>query len=239
MNMKLISLMIITGIFISSQSMASSLGPNIASSIEYQSIKSDLIFKGSIEKIKYGKSMEGILHTFVTYRIDTLISGNYSPKNITLRFIGGEERIGDVVHGLIASNAPKFQKGQRDILMVKGNGLASCPLVQCAQGRYRLINGSVSSEDGVLFAKGRDGHPILASQNQTTDTDRSVGVLLNPSAKLYSENDFTDYIKIVAYAKESLATTKSANNIKVKTVEPGIPFSANIAGPQPGPRTSK
>ena len=86
-------------------------------------------------------------HTFVTYQIDHIYKGKVpigspDPCQVTLRFQGGlwtpedpnESRI------LSVNISPLFDLGDRDVLLVRGNTFALCPLVDAANGRFRLID---------------------------------------------------------------------------------------------------
>ncbi len=111
----------------------------------------ELIFKGTVEAVDYAFSDVGdgtrpkIPHTFVTYRIEKTFKGSTDGDTVTLRFVGGR---GEEAAFLMVSGIPMFDVGDRDVLFVQRNGTSGCPLVDCANGRYRLIQGKVFTEEG-------------------------------------------------------------------------------------------
>jgi len=112
----------------------------------------DLVFVGEVANIEYGLSLptgqEGsrVPYTFVTYRVDEVIRGQDPGHLLTLRFIGGLNReSGTYVR---PSNAPQFDMGDQDILFVKDNTEALIPLVGAQEGRLRMIDGRIYSEEG-------------------------------------------------------------------------------------------
>ena len=113
--------------------------------------RADLVFEGVVERVEYafsdpqGGTHPRIPHTFVTYRIEDVIRGDVQGDTITLRFIGGR---GDEAKFLMASELPLFDVGDRDVLLVSGNTESGCPLVGCANGRFRVIQGHVFNDDG-------------------------------------------------------------------------------------------
>lgn len=117
---------------------AASAQTPIDTSLVAFSSEADLVFQGTVTDIKYAPSIEGIPHTFVTYRVEEVLKGAYSAPTLTLRFIGGVKIEGNVMRRLSVSHAPRFETGHHDLLMVKDNTQVQCPLVQCAQGRFRF-----------------------------------------------------------------------------------------------------
>ena len=114
--------------------------------------RANLIFEGVVTSVAYRHSdvdsadHERIPHTFVTYRIERLFKGRSEKNNtITLRFQGGPTGKDEVV---FIPGIPLFDIGDRDILFVERNGESWCPLVGWDQGRHRIINGMVFSDDG-------------------------------------------------------------------------------------------
>ncbi len=111
--------------------------------------QSNAIYVAEVANIVYKNSLpvkdqKEQAFTFVTYKIIETLRG--APKQqITLRFWGGVQEDGTV---MTISNYPALDKGDRDVLFVKGNGKYGCPLTQCTQGRFRLIKGNVYSEEG-------------------------------------------------------------------------------------------
>ena len=116
----------------------------------------DMVMQGEIVDIQYKDSKEGLPHTFVTYQVNEMIAGDTTDKTITLRFIGGEQKKGDVIRHLSVSEVPEFEKGESDILFIRKNNTSICPLVKCSNGRFRDLNGLVTNENG---------QPVLLNAN--------------------------------------------------------------------------
>lgn len=113
--------------------------------------QADMVFQGKVTKIEYKNSAttdgtKGSPYTFVTYQISQVIAGSYSDPTITLRFLGGDDPSTGTF--LEVTESPLFDVGDEDILYVSGNGASECPLVGCAQGRLRIINGSLQDDEG-------------------------------------------------------------------------------------------
>ena len=70
----------------------------------------------------------------------------------------GKKQQGNVTRYLSVSDVPDFEKGESDVLFVTKNNSVICPLVSCSKGRYRDLNGLVTSENGL---------PLLLTSNQT------------------------------------------------------------------------
>ena len=115
----------------------------------------DLVFEGVVVGRTYresqaGRGLEGGLpHTFVTYDIHRIFKGQTAGDSITLRFEGGMHADGRRFYN--NPDYPLFDLGDRDLLYVVGNGELSCPLVGCAAGRFRRIDGRTLAEDGRAF----------------------------------------------------------------------------------------
>ncbi|MBT3983363.1 MAG: hypothetical protein HOE90_18560 [Bacteriovoracaceae bacterium] len=118
-----------------------------SSPLSTQVKKAKLVFQGKVVDIDYRDSDDSskVPHTYVTYQIEKILKGNYKAHKITLRFLGGVDSEDDFVE---VSGYPLFDMGDRDILMVEGNGTDACPLVDCELGRFRLIGGKTYGELG-------------------------------------------------------------------------------------------
>lgn len=134
--------------------------PGDGNTLRAQVAKSDLVFVGTVVEVAYAPSTDlrngrGIPHTFVTYEVEEVLQGAAEDKHITLRFIGGR---GEEAAFLAVSDMPMFDKGDRDVMMVSANGTSGCPLVDCSDGRLRLINDMVFSEEGqAIESDGKGG----------------------------------------------------------------------------------
>jgi hypothetical protein len=94
----------------------------------------DVVFRGKVEEVNYRKAKDGTPYTFVTYRVQKRIRGDFQRK-VTLRFVGGPRGDGSY---LIVQSVPNFFPGDEDILFVRKNTSAECPLVRCDSGRIRI-----------------------------------------------------------------------------------------------------
>lgn len=125
-----------------------------AQSIDQLVQQAEFIFEGKVIDVQYQFSQKstgepsGVPYTFVTYQIYGIQKGNYGAGTITLRFIGGADANG-VVFSM--EGTPRFDLDDHDVLLVDKNGYELCPLVNCAQGRFRYINGLVVNEYGQLI----------------------------------------------------------------------------------------
>lgn len=125
-----------------------------AQSIDQLVQEAEFIFEGKVINVQYQFSQKStgesssVPYTFVTYQIYSIQKGNYGAGSITLRFIGGPDANG-VVFSM--EGTPRFDIGDHDILLVDQNGYELCPLVNCAQGRFRYINGLVVNEYGQVI----------------------------------------------------------------------------------------
>ena len=112
--------------------------------------RSNAIYLTEITDIAYHTSLPNIQNdraqpfTFITYKVLKTLRGK-ARASFTLRFLGGAYKDGTV---MALSNQPEFDKGDKDILFVSGNTLNACPLANCAQGRFRIIDGYVYSDNG-------------------------------------------------------------------------------------------
>jgi hypothetical protein len=117
--------------------------------LEARMAEADLVFLGEVVRIEYresdGASGMALPHTFATYRIIDPITGGIAGEEITLRFLGGPNELGNT---LVVSDLPRIDVGDTDVVLVRGNGEGICPLVGCTEGRFRVIDGIVYTEDG-------------------------------------------------------------------------------------------
>lgn len=223
---KYIATVIAAGLMLSSGAALSLSAPNDANRLERQTAQSDLIFKGTITAIEYRNSTEGVPHTFVTYRVDNVVKGTYGARTLTLRFVGGVQKKGVIVRTLVASNAPAFATGQQDLLMMRGNGEVSCPLVQCALGRYRMEQGRVKTEVGGVIAKSNDGGAVVLSGGNARIASGGQAVKLSDGAIAtpYSQAEFISLVRNVASQQRSSATRAKP----IRSMDPSRPFNGTL-----------
>lgn len=209
--------------------------PPAEPSIASLSAEADLVFQGTVTEIKYAPSIEGIPHTFVTYRVEDVLKGSYSAPTLTLRFIGGVKIEGNVMRRLSVSHAPKFENGQQDLLMVKGNTQTQCPLVRCAQGRFRFQQGMVTSEEGAVIARGPQNRvlelPPAAEQAGPGDFGAGVSVQAEttPNAAPFDRAGFVAHVRDVI-SQQRLPAAAGV----IRSADPAQPFKgpeAAVAAP--------
>lgn len=95
----------------------------------------DVVFRGKVEEVNYRKAKDGTPYSFVTYKVQKRIRGELQRK-VTLRFVGGPRGDGSY---LIPQSVPNFFPGDEDILFIRKNTAAECPLVGCGNGRIRIF----------------------------------------------------------------------------------------------------
>lgn len=106
---------------------------------------------GKVVDIQYRNSEptreepQGVPHTFVTYDIAKVFRG-YLPGKITLRIPGGADGSGGA-HS--ETTAPTFARGETDVLFIPGGEPGDCHLVNCVEGRFRVIEDRIYSGFGV------------------------------------------------------------------------------------------
>ena len=115
---------------------------------------SDFVFECNVDRIDYRFATVSIPdgptqtmpYTFVTCQVGNVYKGNTRNSTVTLRFAGGPgENVGEYV---LYSGQPLFDVGDHDILFVSGNEQSPCPLVDCATGRLREMDGMVVDDSG-------------------------------------------------------------------------------------------
>lgn len=124
--------------------------------------EADYIFLGVVAKVEHRLSdgTPQLPHTFVTFKVEQLLKGQVNQQLVTLRFIGGPDNKGNF---LSVSGVPLFDVGDRDILFVKNNGQSGCPLVECDEGRFRIINNKVYTEQGGIIQLNNQGKLVFGS----------------------------------------------------------------------------
>jgi hypothetical protein len=151
---------IMTGLFLMGVSQASQSAQTDMSPLIQQA---QFIFAGQVQRIEYRLSEpedngQRIPYTFVTYSVNRIFKGGYAGAEITLRFFGGPT--GEAGKLMISPNYPLFDVNDQDVLLVTGNTANECPLVGCAAGRFRIIQGLVVNEYGQTLSFDKEGQLI-------------------------------------------------------------------------------
>ncbi len=134
---------------------------------------SDIVFLGQVISVEYYSypsedPLEAkIPHTLVRCQIEQVFKGKVeNSAEYVLRFAGGptEDDPGLVLH---IDGVPLFDKGDRGIFFVQGNGTRLCPLVGWRQGFSRFIGGKIYTDFGNDVFLSSD--PILAARIHPMD----------------------------------------------------------------------
>ena len=153
---------------------------------------SGLILHGKVVDVTYVNGTQDggglIPHGFVTYDIDEVLfpARDAGRATVVLRFVGGPDGQGRVLDVL---GVPKYQVGDEDVLFIKSNGEAGCPLVMCEFGRYRVLDGLVYEAHGSPVTKistskiltDGNGPPVL--QEFSYQAPAFDELMKNPSAQ--------------------------------------------------------
>lgn len=119
--------------------------------LDHLSTRANLIFKGDVVKVetRFAQDFSGTEsqspYTFVTYRVEQTLKGQMQGDTFTLRFAGGPINSEEFT---LVDGLPLMDVGDKDVLFVRGNGEDPCPLVNCAVGRFREIEGFVLNDLG-------------------------------------------------------------------------------------------
>lgn len=109
--------------------------------------QAQLIFEGSVIDVRSrwtGEGVERRIVSDVTFQIEDTMKG--APGAIyTSTMLGGT--IGEET--LQVADAPRFKRGDHDILFVENNGAQFIPLVGITHGRYRVQRDEITTDDGI------------------------------------------------------------------------------------------
>ena len=125
--------------------------PGIEKSVDDMLREAALVVEGKVIEVSYGMSVptadrpEPMPHTFVTFELLGVEKGTAPAQRLTLRFLGGPIN-NDMF--LRLPSVPLFDVGDHDMLLVVDNERSECPLVDCARGRFRFVEGIVVNEYG-------------------------------------------------------------------------------------------
>jgi hypothetical protein len=206
---------------------------------------SDLVFKGKVVDVGYKSSTpqnssEGIPHTFVTYQISEVLTGQYSNPTITLRFVGGPTGDGGF---LMVSHVPLFDVGDEDVLFVKDNTKSACPLVGCSDGRMRVINEKMYDEEGYRivapknlssFGKGKrealpsiDEHDLGGIPLRWVESTEPKSVVSTNPPQSVSAMDSLPQVSVSVFLKQVKSVPSAVSSIATIAAMPA-PLSADI-----------
>lgn len=200
--------------------------------------EAELVFQGTVVDVQYQTSLEGLPHTFVTYQIEDVLKGQYRDKTITLRFIGGVKQEGDKLRRLQVTGVPEFAKGAQDLLLVSGNEQRICPLVHCAEGRFRLEGGYVS--DGAGNTLGRDSKGAIRfapnpNKMSAPEPSGDHGLIASPTETAAPLSPL-DPVSFVAHVRDVLAQQPAGTLTPVSSADRSKPFTGPQAKAEAAPR---
>lgn len=199
--------------------------------------EAELVFHGEVVKLDYRTltvpdvEVGKVPHTYVTYRVVEGIKGGRPGELVTLRFLGGPTDDGSLI--LKASEVPSFDLGDNDIVLVAGNGTGPCPLVDCAEGRFRIVDGFVYTDDGGELRLTPAGEirrgashalpevttqTIRGVQLTTESSHREAAASTAPSANALTSDDLLSMLAVVG--ADDVASFNAADF----SVGPDAPF---------------
>ena len=197
----------------------------LATPLSQQVKNSDLIFYGVVTKLENAVlgpgpgSEDGPLpHTYVTYQIEGALKGRSADGgSVTLRFLGGSMPDG---RHLGTSHMPQFKVGDHDLLFVWKNTESDCPLVDCRNGRFRIVKNHVY---------GNNGHPVVRFQE---------GIFLYGKRETGSSEPFTleEFKARIVEVVQQLYTPKILQTLEpIRSARPGSHETAPFFPEQPAP----
>lgn len=113
--------------------------------------RSELIFAGQVidRRSTYLRGPDAPIVTDVTFDVLRVLKGSAGLRT-QLTFLGGT--VGRDT--LIVSGMPQFEVGERDMLFVSADRIASSPLVGFWQGRFRIVRDSITGRDLIRTSSG-------------------------------------------------------------------------------------
>jgi hypothetical protein len=144
--------------------------------IDKMAAQADAVFQGTVIDIDYRYSdpvenQPALPHTFVTFAVAEVLHGNVPDNTLTLRFLGGPLKDGGA---MMSNQTPKFDIGDEDLLFVRDNGVAECPLVECANGRFRIINNTMYNEYGQQIVLDDNKKMLLGDRVKLEEVDTYI-----------------------------------------------------------------
>ncbi|WP_062263895.1 hypothetical protein [Endozoicomonas arenosclerae] len=177
-------------------------------------LRADLVFKGELLEKNEELSVEGIPYTFITYKVDQVIAGNYAEPTITLKYVGGTFANGN---RLSATNTPDVIIGEQAILLVQKNSDTGCDLVECEHGRFLLDSGKIIA--------GNQSAIVVDDKGGVDYISHSAQLMGMHAASLEKSNlpQFVSHLKSLDKSTESL---RKQTRVTVQNLDKNTPFKA-------------
>lgn len=139
-----------------------SLGERRATDLADMAAAANLVVVAEIARVDYRntpiKGEQGTIPTsLVTIKVVETLRGAAPKAPLTVRFLGGPDGRGGIAG---FSGVPMFVAGETNILFIKANGDASCPLTNCEWGRFRVFKGAVYDTHGAPVTGIAKGHVV-------------------------------------------------------------------------------
>lgn len=147
-----------------------------------------LVFEGNVISIEAQQKYSKRIHTFVTYKIQEIIKGDYPDDTITLSFLGGT--VGDV--SMVVSDMQFPKVGEHGIYFVESLDRPQVhPLLGWSQGHF-IIEADETGVDRIMTSRKQPiaGLEIGKSRKQTISKKSRLQGLSNGVAKgiTFSQN---------------------------------------------------
>lgn len=109
--------------------------------------ESDYVIRAVVTSVnsEFSERADGrVIVTKIGLEVRDVIAGK-PPATVVLEMLGG--RVG--TQEMTVEGAPKFKVGDEDVLFVKNNGRAICPLLAMMHGRYPILRDTASGREYV------------------------------------------------------------------------------------------
>jgi hypothetical protein len=188
--------------------------------------QSAAIAYGKVVDIQYRNSEptreepRGVPHTFVTYAIGKVLRGSL-PERVTLRIPGGADGRGGAFS---VTTAPTFARGEADILFIPGGEPSDCQLVNCVEGRFRVLDDRIYSGFGVPLVSAEKslefgGKPRFDVNTMEVPRPTFEGVITQPKIARWLEANKVDATGLATLKKKYEAEAPPFHRIDMNVQE--------------------
>ena len=145
--------------------------------------KSQFVFEGRVIDAQARENIEGLIQTYVTFKIKEIIKGEYSNDSITLSFLGGT--VGKTTSAVGGMQFPV--KGERGIYFVESTEIAQAhPLYGWNQGHF-LVEQDATGSDRVMTNRRLPVTKVMHGPSNATrglSTGNARGIVISNNMKL-------------------------------------------------------